>query len=81
MNGYVCVSVKHYLQNQAANPMAVVRQPLAIEECFSNSRGEGRIFFLNVQSIEQQDFCKYNKNESLEKQNLKDRHTKYVFLN
>ena len=33
-------------------------------------------FFLNVQSIEQ-DFCKYNKNESLEKQNFKNRHTKY----
>ena len=73
MNGF---AVKHYLQNQAANPMAVVCQPLAIEECFSNSRGEGPIFFLNVQSTEQ-DFCKYNKNESLEKQNLKNRHTKY----
>lgn len=31
MNGYVCVSAKHYLQNQAVNPMAVVCQPVAIE--------------------------------------------------
>lgn len=75
MNGYVCVSAKHYLQNQAVNPMAVVCQPVAIEVFLKLSWWRTH-FFLNVQSIEQ-DFCKYNKNESLEKQNFKNRHTKY----